>query len=200
MRLPQLEERALDPATMDPTRFSILKVLKSAMPSGTDVPMPKADFEPEWYQKLPVDVKEMLPGLYPVIGAAAATSEVLDAGQSTSTSAAATATTTEGVSTTAPSSVLVSSAESSLPSSSASVESTLHTPSSTGSVSMPPTLPANKTTLASGPSPKPTVTLSLPSAATSSRPANAGVRMTVKTEMLAAVAWLCVGAGFVIYA
>ncbi|KAF7446084.1 hypothetical protein A1F99_093750 [Pyrenophora tritici-repentis] len=65
---------------------------------------------------------------------------------------------------------------------------------------MPPTLPANKTTLASGPSPKPTVTLSLPSAATSSRPANAGVRMTVKTEMLAAVAWLCVGAGFVIYA
>ncbi|KAE8822892.1 hypothetical protein PTNB73_09588 [Pyrenophora teres f. teres] len=65
MRLPLLEERALDPATMDPAHFSILKVLKSAMPSSTDVPMPKADFEPEWYQKLPADVKALLPGLYP---------------------------------------------------------------------------------------------------------------------------------------
>ncbi|KAK1918306.1 hypothetical protein P3342_001224 [Pyrenophora teres f. teres] len=200
MRLPLLEERALDPATMDPAHFSILKVLKSAMPSSTDVPMPKADFEPEWYQKLPADVKALLPGLYPVIGAAAATSEVLGAGQSTSTSAAATATTTEGVSTTVSASVSVSSAASSLSSPSASVESTLYTPSSTGSVSTPPTAPANKTTLATGPSPKPTVTLSLPSAATSTRPANAGVRMTVKTDMLAAVAWVCVGAGFVIFA
>ncbi|KAL7771054.1 hypothetical protein CFE70_000996 [Pyrenophora teres f. teres 0-1] len=267
MRLPLLEERALDPATMDPAHFSILKVLKSAMPSSTDVPMPKADFEPEWYQKLPADVKALLPGLYPVIGAAAATSEVLGAGQSTSTSAAATATTTEGVSTTVSASVSVSSAASSLSSPSASVESTLrffdyfvicgvyififlisylcdftvvkldsiivtifffivfsffvigffyfiisaikqqHSDSLVTVHALvyriclyPPTAPANKTTLATGPSPKPTVTLSLPSAATSTRPANAGVRMTVKTDMLAAVAWVCVGAGFVIFA
>ncbi|RMZ66698.1 hypothetical protein GMOD_00002058 [Pyrenophora seminiperda CCB06] len=87
MRLPQLEERALDPATMDPARFSVLKVLKSAMPSGTNVPMPNADFKPEWYQKLPTDVKQLLPDFYPVIGAAIPTSEVLAVSQSTSAAA-----------------------------------------------------------------------------------------------------------------
>ncbi|KAI4701446.1 hypothetical protein J4E81_003186 [Alternaria sp. BMP 2799] len=77
IQLPNLQDRAIDPATMNPTLLSVLSVLKTAMPTGPNAPMPTGDMEPNWYQKLPGDVKSLLPELYPA--AAVATSEA-DAG------------------------------------------------------------------------------------------------------------------------
>jgi hypothetical protein len=64
--LEDLVARGIDPKTMDPTRLSVLSVLRTAIPSGSDFPQPTGDFEPEWYRKLPEDVKSLLPSLYPV--------------------------------------------------------------------------------------------------------------------------------------
>ena len=69
-----LAARLIDPATMDPTRFSVLSVLKTAIPTSPNTPMPTGDYEPEWYEKLPDDVKSLLQVLYPV--AALATPDV----------------------------------------------------------------------------------------------------------------------------
>jgi hypothetical protein len=63
--LQDLAARSIDPQTMDPTRLSILSVLKTAMPSGLDVPEPTGSIEPEWYKDLPENVKSLLPILYP---------------------------------------------------------------------------------------------------------------------------------------
>lgn len=60
-----LVAREIDPKTMDPTRLSVLSVLKTAIPSGSDFPLPTGGFEPEWFSKLPADVKSLLPSLYP---------------------------------------------------------------------------------------------------------------------------------------
>lgn len=60
-----LVARAIDPATMDPTRLSVLSVMRTAIPSGPDFPKPTDGSEPEWWQKLPADVKSLLPVLYP---------------------------------------------------------------------------------------------------------------------------------------
>jgi hypothetical protein len=64
--LEDLVARGIDPKTMDPTRLSVLSVLRTAIPSGSDFPQPTGDFEPDWYRKLPEDVKSLLPSLYPV--------------------------------------------------------------------------------------------------------------------------------------
>lgn len=61
-----LVARAIDPKTMDSTRLSVLLVLKTAIPSGPEFPQPTGDIKPDWYQKLPEDVKSLLPSLYPV--------------------------------------------------------------------------------------------------------------------------------------
>jgi hypothetical protein len=61
-----LVARAIDPKTMDPTRLSVLLVLKTAIPSGPEFPQPTGDIKPDWYQKLSEDVKSLLPSLYPV--------------------------------------------------------------------------------------------------------------------------------------
>jgi hypothetical protein len=63
--LEDLVAREIDPKTMDPTRLSVLSVLRTAIPSGSDFPKPTGDFEPEWYKNLPDDVKSLLPSLYP---------------------------------------------------------------------------------------------------------------------------------------
>jgi hypothetical protein len=63
--LEDLVPRDIDPKTMDPTRLSVLSVLRTAIPSGTDFPKPTGDFEPDWYKNLPADVKSLLPSLYP---------------------------------------------------------------------------------------------------------------------------------------
>jgi len=60
-----LAARAKDPSTMNPTQVSILSILRTAMPSGPDVPLPSGDFEPDWYKNLPADVKSLLPVFYP---------------------------------------------------------------------------------------------------------------------------------------
>jgi hypothetical protein len=57
--------RAIDPKTMDSARLSILSILKTAITSDPVFPRPTGDFEPEWYQKLSEDVKQILPSLYP---------------------------------------------------------------------------------------------------------------------------------------
>ncbi|KAH8732811.1 hypothetical protein GQ44DRAFT_6061 [Phaeosphaeriaceae sp. PMI808] len=56
---------ARDYQTMDRTRLSVLSVLRTAIPSGTTAALPTGTVEPEWYQKLPNDVKSLLPLLYP---------------------------------------------------------------------------------------------------------------------------------------
>ncbi|RYO62196.1 hypothetical protein AA0116_g5058 [Alternaria tenuissima] len=61
-----LMDRDIDPATMNPTLFSVLSVLKTGMPTGPNVPMPTGNSEPDWYQRLPEDVKSLLPSFYPV--------------------------------------------------------------------------------------------------------------------------------------
>lgn len=59
-----LVARAIDPKTMDPTRISVLSVLKTAIPCSAHYPQATGEVE-EWYSKLPADVKSLLPSLYP---------------------------------------------------------------------------------------------------------------------------------------
>jgi hypothetical protein len=42
----------IDPKYLDPTRLSVLSILKTG------------DFEPDWYKSLPANVKSLLPKLY----------------------------------------------------------------------------------------------------------------------------------------
>ncbi|KAH3989418.1 hypothetical protein HBH98_208130 [Parastagonospora nodorum] len=63
--------RAIDPKTMDPTRLSVLSVLKTAIPCSARYPEATGEVE-EWYSKLPVDVKSLLPSLYPASSTGAA--------------------------------------------------------------------------------------------------------------------------------
>jgi hypothetical protein len=88
--------REIDPKTMDPTRLSVLSVLKTAIPTGSNFPQPTGGFEPEWFSKLPADVKSLLPSLYP---AAAVASEAASSASTTASSSAVfSAATTESVS------------------------------------------------------------------------------------------------------
>lgn len=85
--------RAMDPATMDPTKLSILSVLKTAMPSPTgtvtDIVLPTGDPAPQWYKDLPADVMVLLAQMYPATPtAAAAVSETAAASANTSSSSA----------------------------------------------------------------------------------------------------------------
>jgi hypothetical protein len=70
--------RAIDPKTMDPTRLSVLSVLKTAIPCSARYPKATGEVD-EWYSKLPVDVKSLLPSLYPAssIGAASVSGPVV---------------------------------------------------------------------------------------------------------------------------
>ena len=67
--------RAMDPATMDPTKLSVLSVLKTAIPtaSGTDIVLPTGNAMPQWYKDLPADVMVLLAQMYPETAAVAAT-------------------------------------------------------------------------------------------------------------------------------
>lgn len=68
--------RAVDPATMDPTRLSVLSVLKTAIPSSTDtgidISLPTGDVAPKWYSDLPADIMVLLAQMYPATPTAAA--------------------------------------------------------------------------------------------------------------------------------
>ncbi|KAF1932037.1 uncharacterized protein M421DRAFT_1717 [Didymella exigua CBS 183.55] len=67
--------RAIDPVTMDPTKFSVLSVLKTAMPTptgtATDIVLPTGDVTPQWYKDLPADVMVLLAQMYPTTPTAA---------------------------------------------------------------------------------------------------------------------------------
>jgi len=66
-----LVARAIDPKTMDPTRLSVLSVLKTGIPCSAHYPEATGEVE-EWYSKLPADVKSLLPSLYPASSTGAA--------------------------------------------------------------------------------------------------------------------------------
>ncbi|KAJ8115484.1 hypothetical protein OPT61_g2891 [Boeremia exigua] len=70
-----LVARAIDPATMDPTKLSVLSVLKTAIPTptGTDIVLPTGDAAPQWYKDLPADVMVLLAQMYPAAPTTAAT-------------------------------------------------------------------------------------------------------------------------------
>ena len=67
-----LKAREIDPATMDPTKLSILSVLKTAIPtlSGTELAVPTGDtrigdYSAQWIQNLPPDFLTLLAQMYP---------------------------------------------------------------------------------------------------------------------------------------
>lgn len=69
--------RAMDPATMNPTKVSVLSVLKTAMPAptgtATNIVLPTGKILPQWFQNLPDDVMVLLAQLYPGAPTTAAT-------------------------------------------------------------------------------------------------------------------------------
>ncbi len=71
-----LVARAMDPATMDPTKLSVLSVLKTAMPTSTgtdtEIILPTGEAVPQWYTELPEDVKVLLAQMYPATSTTAA--------------------------------------------------------------------------------------------------------------------------------
>ena len=100
--------RAIDPATMDPTKFSVLSVLKTAMPTPTgtetDIVLPTGDIAPQWYKDLPADVMVLLAQMYPAtitaavsemtsLAGSSGSSEVQDSSASVTASATASQTT-----------------------------------------------------------------------------------------------------------
>ncbi|KAJ4372215.1 hypothetical protein N0V83_003989 [Neocucurbitaria cava] len=163
--------RAIDPKTMDATQLSVLSVLRTAMPTGVDTPLPTGDFEPEWYQKLPADVKSLLPSLYPE--AAAATVDT-----TTTTTTTRTTTVTTRRPTSAQGEVT---AQDVLPTATAAANATT-APWATGSG----TGSANGTLSIAAPLP--------------SEFFGTGTKTGVKMEVLTAVMWVGVGMGFCIFA
>lgn len=80
--------RAIDPATMDPTKLSVLSVLKTAMPTATNAALPTGDSIPQWYQDLPADVMVLLAQMYPATPSAEAVGETLTSGSNAVSSSA----------------------------------------------------------------------------------------------------------------
>lgn len=82
--------RAIDPATMDPTKLSVLSVLKTAMPAtgtGTDIILPIGTAAPQWYKDLPADVMVLLAQMYPATPTAVAVSETAMSASASASSA-----------------------------------------------------------------------------------------------------------------
>lgn len=72
-----LVARAMDPATMNPTKVSVLSVLKTAMPTsgtGTDIVLPTGTVMPQWYKDLPAEIMVLLAQMYPATTAGSAES------------------------------------------------------------------------------------------------------------------------------
>ncbi|KNG46619.1 hypothetical protein TW65_06845 [Stemphylium lycopersici] len=208
-----LMNRAIDPATMDPTQFSILSVLKTAMPTGPNMPMPSRGVEPVWYKELPEDVKVLLPKFYPVVadagmgdgGDSEASTTVGDrTSKSEETSVVATSEGMRVLVSTSPSSP--STLTSTLNTAPSSFPSTNHTASTTTSSysSSPSSSSSSSPTLSllSSPPSAPTTTASSSplTSATPSTPFNAGAKASVHTVLLTAVAWISLAMGFYIFA
>jgi hypothetical protein len=67
--------REVNPVSMDPTRLSVLSVLKTAIPCSARVPQSTGNLE-SWYSELPADVKALLPSLYPISSTASALASI----------------------------------------------------------------------------------------------------------------------------
>ncbi|KAH9873686.1 hypothetical protein IAQ61_004312 [Plenodomus lingam] len=203
----ELLGRAIDPSNMNPTQLSVLSVLKTALASVSlpSTPLPSDAPEPEWFAKLPKDVKSLLPEFYPatpVVSVAAVdatpTAEFTALSVSTTSQAAsASATATEAMDgESSPSTVsLVSVIDNNATSVSGTLavseititKSLQHAPSITGTGSLFPSVNG-------------TLTTGAPSASATTSAVSGGVRNTVGTEALAAVMWFAVGAGFCLFA
>ncbi|KAF1839968.1 uncharacterized protein K460DRAFT_421633 [Cucurbitaria berberidis CBS 394.84] len=208
--------RAIDPIIMDPTQLSVLSVLRTAMPTASDTPMPQDDFEPEWYQNLPQDVKSLLPSLYPATTTATPTDRATSVTEVVSQTPVPYAASSigESLSLLPSSTVLVSSTlantgtvNDTLPVTSAPTSTSIPASSSlwtsqttvTKTLQYAPTTPTGKnstwiTASANG---------TLPTASPLPSPSgsfSAGAKTAVKMETLAAIVWISVGVGFFIFA
>ena len=172
----ELLARMMDPQTMDPMRLSVLSVLKTAMPTDSEAPMPTGGNSPQWYQDLPADVIILLAQMYP----AEPTSDVVS---STSAPAA-------GSSSSLAKSSSSSQAVSSSPTSTASLQSTSTSADTSGSASPTATVSSSEglPTATQTPTPSPS---NLPSA---------GTRAVIRTDALATVLGVSVGACFFLFA
>lgn len=179
-----IRARYIDPNTLDPTKLSVLKVLKTAMPTDPNAPMPTGGLQPDWYVALPADVKSILPELYPATTTAPPTPS--------SSSAAAVAAEV--------SSSAVAKSEASSTVTLVSVTGTSYTTVTKtmqyASTGYP--VPSANGTLSNA-------TLSRPSSVPTASPSgffSAGARSAdvVRVEMLAAAGWMVLGAGFLLFA
>jgi hypothetical protein len=195
-----LAARLIDPATMDPTRFSVLSVLKTAIPTSPNTPMPTGNYEPEWYEKLPNDVKSLLQVLYPVAALATPDMNVSQTPVVVESSVAAVQTETKMYTDAtkasfSPTGLAFESSCASASAQSTHTETLQYTPATTASAVTPYSgLVPNNTVPATG-----TGTLATTSATTTNL-LSVGARVAVKTETLAVIAWIGVGAGFFLFA
>lgn len=187
--LPKHLARAIDPSTMDPARFSVLSVLKVAMPTGPDVPFPTGDVTPEWYAKLPEDVKTLLVKLYPATNTAATTTPKSLITAPTSSSAVSESPLSVTTSSSAPSTAF------SPLTSAITVTKTLQYASTA--------LNGSGSVLSTG-NTVPTQTSTNGTLATSSSAPtgvfSTGAKTVVRTNVLAAVTWVTLGMGFFLFA
>ncbi|KAF5849886.1 hypothetical protein GGP41_005296 [Bipolaris sorokiniana] len=202
-----LLDRAMDPADMNPTQLSILSVLKTAMPSGTSIPMLTGTSEPDWYKNLPDDVKSLLPQFYP----ATTTSSV----ESTSSSSSSSEVTSQASSTPTPtptptptsntvltSSLVSEEASSAFVSAAAVTSSSVQVSSSSPSSTSTATTPLFSSTVSAFPSPSSNSSTTVTTTSASPTPSalfSSGFRNTMHTGLLAAVAYVSVALGFCLF-
>lgn len=192
----ELIVRAMDPTTMDPTKFSVLSVLKTAVPSptgtATDIILPTGDIAPQWYKDLPADVMVLLAQMYPATPTAAVSGAASLAANMNSSSIQDAA----ALSTAASQTTLTSSIESASVTLSAATNSTgysnVSTVTSTGSSCSNTT---NCTFVSTSATVVPTIKpgLELPGK-------SAGAKVTVGTGTLSTVMGLGVAAAFCLFA
>jgi hypothetical protein len=198
--------RNIDPQTMDPTRLSVLKVLKTAMPTDPNVPMPTGDNNPEWYEQLPEDVKDLLPALYGMKAVIAAASSAADAAMSSATAL----TSSVAIESSSSGTVDTVSASSPTPSVSASTSTSSNSSTSllspgTSQTTVTKTLQHASTGIAVPTNGSANGTLGTPTASLSPTASNllsTGVNTAtaIRIENLAAAVWLALGTGFFLFA
>ncbi|USP77199.1 hypothetical protein yc1106_04473 [Curvularia clavata] len=190
-----LMDRGIDPSTMDPALLSLLMVLKTAMPSGTNVPLPTGTSEPDWYKNLPDNIKSSLHQYYPATATSSSSSSSSSSSTSQVTSTAVSSSSQASESVTPTSTPAITSAPSF---SSTSMSSAIFSNSSTAT-----SPPLSSVSGFTSPSSNQTTTVVTPplTSAPSSAPVSAGLKNAAHMGLLTtAVAWLSVGAGFCLLA
>ncbi|KAH9879163.1 hypothetical protein J1614_002600 [Plenodomus biglobosus] len=211
----ELVGREIDPATMNPTKLSVLSVLKTALASVSLPPAPFASGapEPEWFAKLPEDVKSLLPELYPVTAVAAVAA--VDATPTAESTGLSVSTTSEAATASVTAPLIVP----------ATASETMDVESRPVTASLPVSVVLNNSTFTSAtfamsditltkslqhassvtgtgslsPSSNGTLTTRAPSASATTSAVSGSVRNTVGMEAFVAM-WVAVGAGFCLFA